>query len=222
MFRAALRKAGPAVLGVAIASALGVYADKRNKATIYALQSRVAYYRMREDMLEESRAMDRQIQQQLQSERDRLAEHAFYAYREFCRLLIDQEAARAFAASDTPIQVDRDDIMLMGPGNTYADDYNSWADANPDAIEAAQKREKARILIRMLDKPDYWSYSALGFPLRWLYLDRSTLREADFTTDSIVLREARADLLAAGLLKKEEEERTDNSSSSSSPPIQQK
>lgn len=210
MFRAAFRKAGPTVLGVTIASVAGVYVGKHAGAAIgqyrhggdtAMLQSRVDHYVAREQMFEESRAMDRTIQQELQSERDRLAEQAFYAYRELCRLLIDQEAARAFTAADTPGQRKVDDMMLRGRESIYADDFDAWADANPSEIEGARKRDKARMLIRMMDKPDYWIYSALGSHRRWLYTDR---REAGSTTDSVVLREARTDLLAAGLLKKDE------------------
>jgi hypothetical protein len=174
-----------------------------------AMQSCVGYYRMREEMLEEVRVMDRRIQQELQSERDRLAEQAFYAYRELCRLLVDQEAARAFIASDTPGQKKVDDMMLLGSENIYADDYNAWVDANAGEIETAQKRDKARMLIKLMNASDY---SVPGSHLRWLYPDRSTLRDSGSTADSVVLREARADLLTAGLLKKEEEERASSHS----------
>jgi len=221
MFRAALHKAGPIVLAVTVASVAGVYVGKCTRAAIgqyrhgsdmAMLQSRFDRCVARDQMFEESRAMDRRIQQELQSERDRLAEQAFYAYRELCRRLVDQEAARAFTASDTPGQKKVDDMMLLGSENIYADDYNAWADANAGEIETAQKRDKARMLIKLMNASDY---SVPGSHLRWLYPDRSTLRDSGSTADSVVLREARADLLTAGLLKKEEEERA-----SSHPPTQ--
>jgi len=173
---------------------------------------------MREQHLVEARAVDFEIQRELQSERDRLAEQAFYAYRELCRLLINQDAARAFTASDTLEQERVDIMMLVDSENIYADEYNAWAGANPGEVEAAQRRDKARTLIRMLDKSDDYVYAVQASHLRWVYPDR---RRAGSDSNNIVLREARADLLIAGLLKEGEEEKEEGSNSSSrSPPTQ--